>query len=81
MNLEDTVLPVIHLNGTSPEQLERDWGAVVNALDQAIEQLAKASPNARGTTTRHPERGSRRSRNTGSKRSSCGRCVTGRRCT
>jgi hypothetical protein len=40
-------LPTIHLNGTSKSELERRIESAAQALDNAIELLAEAAPNAR----------------------------------
>ena len=42
-----TTLPRLHANGTRPENLARDYDAVVDALEAALGLLRETAPNAR----------------------------------
>jgi 2-methylcitrate dehydratase PrpD len=42
-----TLLPTIHLNGTGAKNLQEEYHAVRNAVEVAIDLLAKATCNAR----------------------------------
>lgn len=49
------ILPTIHLNGTSREELQRQAEAAVRALDDAIARMSDAAPNGRDYYPQGPD--------------------------
>jgi len=49
------MIPTIHLNGTSGEELRDQWTAAQRAIDDAITALCDAGPNARDYYVQGPD--------------------------